>query len=95
LRGRNIFADVILLAPVVNAESVLTADPQVIVVSGMGKDRPEWLDEWMAWPGLTVNDNGQLHYIPPDLLQRNSPRLIQGAQLLCDILSKARAVYFR
>lgn len=91
--GRNIFADVIPLAPVVNAESVLTADPQVIVVSGMGSDRPEWLDEWKAWPGLAANDNDQLHYIPPDLLQRNSPRVIQGAQLLCDILSEARTVY--
>lgn len=91
--GRNIFADVIPLAPVVNAESVLTADPQVIVVSGMGNDRPEWLDEWKAWPGLAANDNDQLHYIPPDLLQRNSPRVIQGAQLLCDILSEARTVY--
>jgi len=47
--GRNIFADVIPLAPIVNAESVLTADPQVIVVSGMGNDRPEWLDVWKAW----------------------------------------------
>jgi len=93
--GRNIFADVIPLAPIVNAESVLTADPQVIVVSGMGNDRPEWLDEWKVWPGLAANDNGQLHYIPPDLLQRNSPRVIQGAQLLCGILSKARAVYFK
>lgn len=91
--GRNIFADVIPLAPIVNAESVLTADPQVIVVSGMGDDRPEWLDEWKAWPGLAANDNDQLYYIPPDLLQRNSPRVIQGAQLLCEILSEARIGY--
>lgn len=91
--GRNIFADVIPLAPVVNAESVLTADPQIIVVSGMGNDRPEWLDEWKAWPGLAANDNDQLHYIPPDLLQRNSPRVIQGAEMMCDIIDEARAVY--
>jgi iron complex transport system substrate-binding protein len=32
--GHNILIDVIPLAPIVNAESVLTVEPQVIVVSG-------------------------------------------------------------
>ncbi|MFT4672462.1 MAG: ABC-type Fe3+-hydroxamate transport system substrate-binding protein [Pseudohongiellaceae bacterium] len=47
--GHNILIDVIPLAPIVNAESVLTVEPQIIVVSGMGNDRPEWLDVWKAW----------------------------------------------
>lgn len=92
--GRNVFADVIPIAPVVNVESVLTADPQVIVVSGMSDERPEWLDEWKNWPGLAASDNSQLYSIPPDLLQRNAPRVIEGAQLMCDILSQSRDVYF-
>lgn len=88
--GENIFSDVIPLAPVVNVESVLSADPDVIVVSGVTNERPEWLDEWKKWPGLKAADRNQLHFIPPDLLQRNSPRVIQGAEMMCDIIQDAR-----
>lgn len=91
--GRNVFADVIPIAPVVNVESVLTADPEVIVVSGMSDERPEWLDEWKNWPGLAASDNNQLYSIPPDLLQRNGPRVIEGAQIMCEILNQSRKTY--
>ena len=85
--GRNIFSDVVPLAPVVNVESVLSADPDVIVVSGMSDERPEWLDEWALWPSLQAAQNEQLHFIPPDIIQRNSPRVIQGAKMMCDIVA--------
>ncbi len=88
--GKNIFADVIPIAPVVNLESVLTANPDVIVVSGMDEKRPEWLNEWSQWTNLAATKNGQLHFIPPDLLQRNSLRIMQGAEMLCEILDSAR-----
>ncbi|MDP6413589.1 MAG: cobalamin-binding protein [Gammaproteobacteria bacterium] len=91
--GVNIFEELIPLAPVVSMESVLTADPQVIVVGGIDEARPDWLDGWQDWPGLSAVDNRQLHFIPPDLLQRNSPRVIQGAEQMCDILVSARAHY--
>ncbi len=89
--GINIFADVIPIAPVVNLESVLTANPDVIVVSGMDENRPAWLDEWAQWTNLTATKNGQLHFIPPDLLQRNSLRIMRGAEMLCEILDSVRA----
>ncbi len=88
--GRNIFSDVIPIAPVVNAESVLTADPDVIVASGLDEQRPEWLDDWGKWNNLTAAKNKQLHFIPPDLLQRNSLRIMQGAEMMCEILDSAR-----
>lgn len=91
--GRNVFADLIPLAPVVNVESVLNADPQIIIVSGMDEERPDWLDTWQSWPGLAAAENQQLHFIPPDLLQRNSPRVIEGAEQVCRILDEARGSY--
>lgn len=89
--GENIFAAAIPLAPVVSTESVLAADPQIIVVSGMDEQRPEWLDEWRQWPGLSAAETDQLRFIPPDLLQRNSPRIIQGAEQMCEFIERARA----
>lgn len=91
--GRNIFADAVSLAPKVSVESVLRADPQVIVASGMGEERPEWLDEWRPWHQLQAVKHEQLYFIPPDIIQRHTPRLLQGAEMLCQQLEKAREVY--
>lgn len=88
--GENIFSAAIPLAPVISTESVLVADPQLIVVSGMDEERPEWLDEWQQWPGLSAAEYDQLHFIPPDLLQRSAPRIIQGAEMLCEFIDQAR-----
>ncbi len=89
--GRNVFEAAIPIAPVVSTESVLSADPQLIVVSGMDEERPEWLDEWQDWPGLSAAENGHLRFIPPDLLQRSAPRVIQGAEMMCEYISDVRS----
>ena len=92
--GRNVFGDAAVLAPQVSVESVLRLDPQVIVASGMGEARPEWLDDWRRWPSLQAVRNQQLKFIPPDIIQRHTPRVLQGAALLCEQLQAARAVYY-
>lgn len=89
--GRNVFSSLSQLAPTVSVESVLAANPEVIVASGMGEERPEWLDQWRRWPQLTAAVRGNLYFIPPDLLQRHSPRILDGAEHLCADLEEARA----
>lgn len=91
--GRNIFADLPALNPRIDVEAVLAADPQVVVASGMGDRRPEWLDDWKRWPGLQAVENGQLYFIPPDIIQRSSLRIIEGAERLCRQLDSARRFY--
>lgn len=43
--GRNVFAQLPLLAPKIDVEAVLRADPEAIVASGMDEARPQWLDD--------------------------------------------------
>jgi len=88
--GRNIYADAVTLAPKVNKESLLERDPQVIVASGMGEERPEWLDEWRDWPGLTAVQQDNLFFVPPDIIQRHTARIVEGAELFCTHLARAR-----
>ena len=88
--GENIFADLKPLAPKVTVEAVLAADPEVIVASGMGESRPEWLDDWRQWKSMTAVKRGNLFFIPPDLIQRHTPRLVEGAARLCAHLETAR-----
>ena len=89
--GINVFADAIPKVPRLNVESVISADPQVIVASGMGKARPEWLDDWYDWPSIRAVKQDQLYFIEPDILHRHSPRILQGARQMCEHLDRARA----
>jgi iron complex transport system substrate-binding protein len=88
--GENIFADLKPLAPKVSVEAVLAADPEAIVASGMGESRPEWLDDWRQWRNMTAVKRDNLFFIPPDLIQRHTPRLVDGAARLCAHLETAR-----
>jgi iron complex transport system substrate-binding protein len=91
--GINVFSDVSVRAPKISVEALLRANPQVIIASGMGEARPEWLDEWRNWPQLQAYQHQQLHFIPPQLLQRHTPRVLQGATMMCQQLEQARLAY--
>ncbi|GAB3278383.1 cobalamin-binding protein [Parahaliea aestuarii] len=88
--GRNIFADSPHIAPRISVEAVLARDPEIIIASGMGDARPEWLDDWQAYPHLTAVRNKALFFIHPDLLQRPTTRLLDGAQTLCEQIASQR-----
>lgn len=92
--GNNVFADAIPLVPRLSVESVIRANPQVVLASGMGEARPEWLDMWRRWPSLQAQQHQQLYFVPPDILQRHTPRVLQGTARVCDALEQARAVYY-
>lgn len=89
--GRNVFASLSVLAPKVDVEAVLAADPEAIVASGMGEARPEWLGDWRRWPQLRAVRHDNLFFIPPELIQRHTPRILDGAERLCAALEQARA----
>ena len=88
--GDNVFAHLPVIAPPIDREAVLRADPEIIVASGADSRRPTWLDDWAAFPGLTAVARGDLHAIPPDLMQRHTPRILDGAERLCAIIERAR-----
>ncbi len=85
--GRNVFADLGELAPVVTVESVLSRDPEVILAPG-GEARV--LARWRAWDSVTAVRAGNLLTVPPDTLARPSPRLVAGARDICAALGSAR-----
>ncbi|MEO0435706.1 MAG: cobalamin-binding protein [Pseudomonadota bacterium] len=81
--GQNIFSDLPQLAPRVGVEAVLARNPDVVVASGMGEARPEWLDEWRRFAELKAVRREALLFVNPDLIQRPTVRVLQGAQSLC------------
>jgi iron complex transport system substrate-binding protein len=63
--GRNVFAQLPVLAPTVTVEAVIAVNPEVIVASGMGDARPEWLDDWRRWTTLEAVVRNNLYFVPP------------------------------
>lgn len=88
--GVNIFADLSQLSPRIDLEAVLAADPEVIVAGGMGEENRDWLEGWKRFDGLTAVRRDNLFFVPPSTLQRPTPRLLEGARLLCQHLDTAR-----
>ena len=89
--GRNVFAELPRQIPRIDIEAVLSANPQAILAGGMGEENRYWLTEWQAYPGLQAVQQGNLFFIPPSLVQRPTPRLLEGARLLCESLETSRA----
>lgn len=88
--GKNLFAALPVLAPEVGLESVLAADPQVIIASGSASSEDHGLGQWARWPALRAVRNKQLYFVEPDNIQRSTPRLLQGAKEICRALEGAR-----
>jgi iron complex transport system substrate-binding protein len=89
--GVNIYTDEATVAPIINIESILERDPEVILASGMSDARPDWLDDWRAWPSLSAVKSDNLFFVDPDHIQRHTVRIIKGINTICEQLQQARA----
>ena len=89
--GENVFEKLEMLAPTVTVEAVIAANPEAIVASGMDESRPEWLDDWKRWTSIIAVARDNLFFVHPDLIQRHTPRLLDGAERLCQQLETARS----
>ena len=88
--GRNVFAHLSGLAPQLDVEAVLEADPEVIFAAGGDGRSLEWLDAWRRWPRLRAVRGGHLYAVDPDHMQRPTPRILLGAERVCAWLDHAR-----
>lgn len=88
--GVGIFNQLPALTPVVDIESVLARDPEVIIATGSAQETQAWLVPWRRWMRMSAVRNGQLYAIHADLLTRHSARILDGAQQLCQALERTR-----
>ncbi len=90
----NIFSDARIMAPKVTQEAVINGDPQVIIASGVANglsvSEPEWLSKWKNWKELSAVKNNNLFFIHPDIINRQSTRILDGAEKLCELADIAR-----
>ena len=87
--GENVFNALPTLAPQIDTEAVLLANPDVIVIAADDGGSP-LLTAWQRWPQLSAVKQGHVYAIQRDQLVRHSPRILDGAERLCELLDDVR-----
>ena len=87
--GENVFNALPALAPQIDIEAVLLANPDVIVIAADDDEAP-LLAAWQRWPQLSAVRQGHVYAIQRDQLVRHSPRILDGAERLCELLDDVR-----
>jgi iron complex transport system substrate-binding protein len=87
--GQNIFADLKGIAPEVSLEAVIAANPDVIIGTRSVQNSlaSEPLQQWQHWSQLAAVQSKRLFTIDPDLIERASPRVLDGVERICGFLS--------
>ena len=88
----NVFSALPLLTPTISEEAVLQADPDAIVTGSVDPQGPDNLDGWRRLRALRAAREDHLIVVNPDTLHRPSPRVVDGAQELCEKLDRVRDV---
>jgi iron complex transport system substrate-binding protein len=86
--GENIAGKEKEVYPRFGMEEILKRSPEVIVISSMNPkgDYQKTLQEWTRWKTIPAVKNGRIHLIDSDLLDRPSPRIIDGLEELARVL---------
>ena len=82
--GRNMTADEPITYPRISLEEVIRKKPEVIIISSMergGRFEAARL-EWLKWTSIPAVKDGRVHLIDSDLIDRPSPRIIEGLEAM-------------
>jgi iron complex transport system substrate-binding protein len=88
--GSNVFATVPVLTPVVSVESVLAARPEVVLGGGSSVTAAEFALQWARYRSFAALRDIRVAFVNPDWLQRQTPRIIEGARAVCERLEEER-----
>jgi iron complex transport system substrate-binding protein len=90
--GENVAGDEKKMYPRFGMEEILKRAPEVIIISSMNPsaDYGKILQDWSRWKTIPAVKNGRIHLIDSDLIDRPSPRIIDGLEEVARILHPER-----
>jgi iron complex transport system substrate-binding protein len=86
--GRNVFAGLTDLAPVIGVEAVIAANPEVILAAV--NDAADALAQWRRFEHIRAVSFGNVYVLPSDDISRATTRLAAGGRKVCRTLDTAR-----
>lgn len=87
--GENVFADLAQLTPNVSLEAVIAAKPEVVLGGGSADAEREFASRWRETAVEPLRGLPAFH-INPDHIQRQTPRIVEGARAMCSALDEVR-----
>ena len=86
--GRNMAEDESITYPRISLEAVIRRKPDVIIVSSMerGGRFEKARQAWLRWKSIPAVKNNRVHLIDSDLIDRPSPRIIDGLDAMAKII---------
>lgn len=89
--GKNVAADMAAY-PQLNVEQVLVARPEVIILTSMTReyDFERVKGFWGRWPGLPAVTAARIYVVDSDLMDRPSPRIVEGLEILARLIHPGR-----
>ena len=88
--GVNAFAALPALTPTVSWEAAAQSDPQVVATARVDAAQAAPEGRWAELTQVDAVRQRRYALLPPDLLSRMGPRFVDGAQLLCEAIDRAR-----
>jgi iron complex transport system substrate-binding protein len=86
--GENIAGNRKEMYPRLGMEEVLQRAPEVILISSMNPkaEYQKVLQEWTRWKSLPAVKQGHIYILDSDMIDRPSPRIIDGLEAMAGIL---------
>lgn len=85
--GLNVFGQLKPLVPTISREAVLTANPDMIIVSD---ETGKGLERWRSSKRMQAVNSGNLLTVDGTMMNRPGPRLIEATRALCEQIDQAR-----
>lgn len=89
--GINVFAGIPTLTPVVSLESVMALEPEVVLGGSSATVPDEFAAQWRSYQRFVKLRNVNAMFVDPDHIQRQTPRILEGAQTVCEHLEQIRS----
>jgi iron complex transport system substrate-binding protein len=86
--GDNMTADEPVTYPRISLEEVIRRKPEVILVSSMEREGrfEKARQDWLHWASIPAVQQGRVHLVESDLIDRPSPRIVDGLEIMAKIL---------
>ncbi len=90
--GENVAGNEKEMYPRFGMEEILKRSPEVILISSMNpmENYQKVLQEWSRWKTIPAVKNGRVYLIDSDLIDRPSPRIIEGLEEMARLLHPER-----
>ena len=86
--GKNMASNEPITYPRISLEEVIRKKPEVIIISSMerGGKFEQARQQWLKWTSIPAVKSGRVHLIDSDLIDRPSPRIIKGLEVMAALI---------